>query len=85
MMTLLQLEKSSLCGAEIEVDDFLDAFQYKIEHVISTSDIESGDIDVCICWNLSGSDILILSRTKRLSIVSQIIGVLQKDGVNFFC
>ena len=82
VMTLLQLEKSSLCGAEIEVDDFLDAFQNKIEDVISTSDIESGDIDVCICWNLSGSDILILSRTKRLSIVSQIIGVLQKDGVN---
>lgn len=81
VMTLLQVEKHSLCGLQLELDAFLEAFQVKAELAIKEANIDPNDIEMCVCWNLSGSDILILSRTKRLSIISEVISVLQKEGI----
>ncbi|MDO4803541.1 MAG: hypothetical protein Q4A32_01815 [Lachnospiraceae bacterium] len=77
----MQVEKHSLCDRNIELDEFLGAFQKKIEEALFAEKIDQSEIEFCVCWNLSGSDILILSRTKRLKIVYEIISFLQKDGI----
>lgn len=81
VMTLLQVEKHSLCNQSINLETFLEAFQNKVDGVIKAAKINESDIKFCVCWNLSGSDILILSRTKSLKNVYEIIRVLQKDGI----
>ena len=82
VMTLLQVEKKRLFQCEADLDDFLEAFQEKALDALERSEICSDDVHICICWNLSGSDVLILSRTSQLSNVSKIIGLLQKEGID---